>query len=199
LIADAIVMAAGLGTRLAPLTERWAKAVLPIDGRPVIATLLRDLAAAGVERATVVTGHLGHQVEALVREGFPLEVRCARQPEPDGSADAVRCGFTVAPVLVVAADTLFAPGAIARFGGAFAASDAGGALATDGPLWALRQPVVDRLCLDAKPYELLNAFRRAEADGIAILRAEVGPIRDLTRPEDLVHENFPYLGGLPGP
>jgi UTP-glucose-1-phosphate uridylyltransferase len=193
LIRDAIVMAAGLGTRLTPLTDRWAKPVLPIDGKPVIATLLRDLAAAGVERVTVVTGHLGHQVEALVREGFPLEVRFARQPAPDGSADAVRCGFTVAPVLVVAADTLFAPGAIARFGRAFAESDAGGAMATDGPLWGLRQPVVDRLCLDAKPYELLNAFRRAEAEGITIVRAEVGPTRDLTRAVDMGEQNFPYL------
>ena len=196
MIRDAIVMAAGLGTRLRPLTERWAKPVLPIDGKPVIATLLRDLAAAGVERATVVTGHLGHQVEAVVREGFPLEVRFARQPEPDGSADAVRRGFTVAPVLVVAADTVFAPGAIERFSRAFAESDAGGALATDGPLWGLRQPVVDRLCLDAKPYELLNAFRRAEAEGIAIERTTVGPTRDLTSAVDMVEWNFPYLKAI---
>jgi NDP-sugar pyrophosphorylase family protein len=61
---EAVVMAAGEGTRLRPLTERWAKAVLPIDGRPVIATLLRELAAAGFKRVTVVTGHLGDQVEA---------------------------------------------------------------------------------------------------------------------------------------
>ena len=39
-------MAAGEGTRLRPLTERWPKPVLPIDGRPVLATLLRELAAA---------------------------------------------------------------------------------------------------------------------------------------------------------
>jgi NDP-sugar pyrophosphorylase family protein len=193
LIRDAIVMAAGLGTRLRPLTVRWAKPILPIDGKPVVATLLRDLAASGVERATVVVGHLGHQVEAVVRDGFPLDVRIVRQPEPDGSADAVRCGFTVAPTLVVAADTLFASGAIAAFSQRFAASDAGGAMATDGPLWALRQPVVDRLCLDAKPYELLNAFRRAEAEGITILRAEVGPTRDLTRAVDMGEQNFPYL------
>ena len=40
-------MAAGEGRRLRPLTERWPKPVLPIDGRPVIGTLLRELAAAG--------------------------------------------------------------------------------------------------------------------------------------------------------
>ena len=37
-------MAAGHGTRLRPLTERWPKPVLPIDGRPVLASLLRELA-----------------------------------------------------------------------------------------------------------------------------------------------------------
>ena len=70
-------MAAGEGRRLRPLTERWAKAVLPIDGRPVIATLLRELATAGFETVTVVTGHLGDQVEALLGDGsgFGVSVR----------------------------------------------------------------------------------------------------------------------------
>ena len=51
-------MAAGEGSRMRPLTARWPKPVLPIDGRPVIATLLRDLAGTGIAEATVVTGHL---------------------------------------------------------------------------------------------------------------------------------------------
>src|SRR5213076_2717924 len=84
----AVVMAAGQGIRLRPLTERWAKPVLPIDGRPVIARLLRDLAGAGCERAWVVTGHLAEQVEALVGDGRPfgLAVRFVRQPGVLGSA-----------------------------------------------------------------------------------------------------------------
>ncbi|HEY8409422.1 MAG TPA: sugar phosphate nucleotidyltransferase, partial [Gaiellaceae bacterium] len=63
---DAVVMAAGEGSRLRPLTEEWPKPILPIDGRAVIATLLRELEAAGVARVVVVTGHLAEQVEALV-------------------------------------------------------------------------------------------------------------------------------------
>src|SRR3981081_242166 len=78
----AIVMAAGEGRRLRPLTERWPKPILPIDGRPVIATLLRELAAAGCERVFVGTGHLAEQVEELVGDGsgFSLDVRYTRQP-----------------------------------------------------------------------------------------------------------------------
>ena len=78
----AVVMAAGEGTRLRPLTDRWPKPVLPIDGRPVIATLLRELAEAGCERVYVVTGYLAEQVEELVGDGsgFALDVRYVRQP-----------------------------------------------------------------------------------------------------------------------
>jgi UDP-N-acetylglucosamine diphosphorylase / glucose-1-phosphate thymidylyltransferase / UDP-N-acetylgalactosamine diphosphorylase / glucosamine-1-phosphate N-acetyltransferase / galactosamine-1-phosphate N-acetyltransferase len=124
---EAVVMAAGEGTRLRPLTERYAKPVLPVDGRPVVVTLLHELRAAGIERVAVVTGHLGSQVEALLR-GFPLELRLVRQPEPLGSADAVRRAEAVPPYLVAAADTVFAPGDVGRF--AAAGGDAcGGAIA----------------------------------------------------------------------
>jgi NDP-sugar pyrophosphorylase family protein len=135
---EAIVMAAGEGTRLRPLTERWAKPVLPVDGRPVLATLLRELASAGFERATVVTGHLAEQVEALVGDGASgLEVRFARQPRADGSADAVRRALAAGaapPVLVTAADPVYTPGDVALFVRAFRESGAGGAIA------ARRQP-----------------------------------------------------------
>jgi CTP:molybdopterin cytidylyltransferase MocA len=116
----AVVMAAGEGRRMRPVSERWPKPVLPIDGRPVIGTLLRDLAGAGVEHATVVTGHLAEQVEGLVDDGaaFGLAVSYVRQPEPLGSADAVlralRDGARP-PLVVTAADTVFAPGDLARF------------------------------------------------------------------------------------
>jgi CTP:molybdopterin cytidylyltransferase MocA len=133
-MANAIVMAAGEGRRLRPLSERWAKPVLPIDGRPVLGTLLRELAAAGIARATIVTGHLAEQVEAFVGDGsaWGLELAFVRQPHPDGSADAVRRalqGGARLPTLVTAADTVYSAGDVARFVGAFAASDAAGGLA----------------------------------------------------------------------
>src|SRR4029450_4928590 len=69
---EAVVMAAGEGRRLRPLSERYAKPILPIDGRPVVVTLLHELRAAAIEGITVVTGHLAEQVESLL-EG--LDVR----------------------------------------------------------------------------------------------------------------------------
>jgi NDP-sugar pyrophosphorylase family protein len=131
---NAVVMAAGQGTRLRPLTERWAKPVLPIDGRPVVAVLLRELAAADCERVWVVTGHLAEQVEALAGDGsaFGLALRCVRQPEVLGSADAVQRALddgAEPPLLVSAADTVFGAGDVARFAGLFGESDAAGAVA----------------------------------------------------------------------
>jgi CTP:molybdopterin cytidylyltransferase MocA len=223
----AVVMAAGLGRRLRPLTERWAKPVLPIDGMPVIARLLRDLACAEIASATVVTGHLAEQVEELVGDGsaFGLAVRFARQPEALGSADAVRRALDAgaeAPLLVSAADTVFARGDLARIGSEWLASGAPAGLAVrrrgegktpvrvengrvvdidgDGadrvaaPVWFLADSVLPALeGLPGPPYELASAFRQELAAGIEVLALEVGPTRDLTRPEDVVVENFPYL------
>ena len=220
----AVVIAAGLGTRLRPLTERYAKPVLPIDGRPVAARLMRDLGAAGCPRATVVTGHLAEQVEALLGDGssYGVELRYVRQPDPDGSADAVRRAGEEPPYLVAAADTVFPAGAI---GHVVAGALPAGAIAIrrledrvpvrvreglvervrdpDGPgplsgapLWVVGPPVHERLCLDRRPWELGNAFQRAIDAGDRIAGVEIGPTRDLTTPFDLLEQNFPYLGGL---
>ena len=123
----AVVIAAGLGKRLRPLTDRYPKPVLPIDGRPVLASLLRELAETGCEAVTVVTGHLAEQVERLGGDGrgFGLELRYARQASPDGSTDAVLAAGVRPPYLVVGADTLFAPGDVGRFAAAWAASGRG--------------------------------------------------------------------------
>jgi NDP-sugar pyrophosphorylase family protein len=230
---DAIVMAAGEGSRLRPLTERWPKPVLPIDGRPVLAVLLRELAAAGCERVWLVSGHLAEQVEALAGDGsaFGVSVRRVRQPGVLGSADAVQRAFAAGaelPLLASAADTLYGAGDVGRFAAAFAESAAAGAVGvrtdpapgpgrpaiersngavvrmraepgagqwTPAPLWGLRAPVAERLCLDQPPYELGNAFQSAIDDGETIAAIEIGKTRDLTYPLDLVKENFPYLRG----
>jgi bifunctional UDP-N-acetylglucosamine pyrophosphorylase/glucosamine-1-phosphate N-acetyltransferase len=107
-------MAAGEGTRLRPITERWPKPVLPIDGLPVAVTLVHQLAAAGCDRIVVVTGHLAEQVEALL-EPLPYPIEFVRQPAPLGSADAVARAAATPPYLILAADTRFAEGDLATF------------------------------------------------------------------------------------
>jgi choline kinase len=221
-------MAAGEGRRLRPLTERWPKPILPIDGKPVIVTLLRELAEAGIRATTIVTGHLAEQIEELVGNGAALgvSVTYARQPEPLGSADAVRRALAAgasAPLLVVAADTVFQRGAVGRVCGEWLESGLQAGLAvrrgggegktpvrvenrriveisgergglTAAPLWFFAAEVLPRLkSVPGPPFELSAAFREEAGPGIEILALEVGPTRDLTRPEDVVVENFPYL------
>jgi NDP-sugar pyrophosphorylase family protein len=192
-------MAAGEGRRLRPLTERWPKPVLPLEGRPVIGSLLRELAAAGLTRPYVVVGHLAEQVENLVDDGsaFGVAVTYVRQPRPDGSADAVRRALDAGaepPLIVVGADKLFMPGTVAAFAAAFASSGADAALAVepDGrtvPLWGFTQRATALLDgLSGPPYELLDAV-----GGLEVAQLEIGKARDLTDPLDLVRENFGYL------
>jgi NDP-sugar pyrophosphorylase family protein len=219
-------MAAGEGTRLRPLTDRWPKPVLPIDGRPVVATLVRELAT-HVERIYVVTGHLAEQVEELLGDGsaFGVEIVYARQPTAAGSVDAVQRAVDAGvepPFLVSAADTVFTSGDTKRFVDAVAGFDGGLAVRrTPPPDRSHRQPVrieggrVVRVIdddpanpLGAVPLWWLGAalfpfvdgdagladvLQRAIDDGRAIAALEIGPTRDLTRPQDLVLANFPYL------
>jgi nucleotidyltransferase-like protein len=127
-------MAAGEGRRLRPVTERWPKAILPIDGRPVIASLLRELHAAGVARAWLVTGYLRERVQALVGDGaaFGLEIHDVHQPSVLGSADAVGRAVDAgasAPLVACAADTLFRSGDLRFFVAEFARFGCAGAIA----------------------------------------------------------------------
>lgn len=187
-------MAAGEGTRLRPLTDRWPKPILPIDGRPVIVTLLHELAFC--ERIVVVTGHLAGEVEALVRP-LPYPLEFVRQPPGLGSADAVLRARADPPYLALGADTVFVAGAIERFAHEAVASD--GAVAWSGehraPLWLLGACVHEHLePLPGKPpYELQDVFRLAADAGAAVSAIQVGATRGLTSPADVVRENFPYL------
>jgi len=126
-VTRAVVLAAGEGTRLRPLTQRWPKAALPIDGRPVVVTLLHELASGPFDELTVVTGHFAERVEALL-EPLPYSIRFVRQPEPIGSADAVRRAGVDPPYLVTAADTVYASGDPGRFWTTFSSSGAAGAI-----------------------------------------------------------------------
>lgn len=66
-IDTAMVLAAGFGTRMRPLTERIPKPLVTLAGRPLIDHALDRLAEAGIARAVVNVHHLADQIEAHLR------------------------------------------------------------------------------------------------------------------------------------
>src|SRR5260370_35664639 len=62
-----MVLAAGLGTRLLPLTENCAKPLVPVGDRPMLAHVFERLSTAGVSRIVVNAHHRLDEVRAFVR------------------------------------------------------------------------------------------------------------------------------------
>jgi NDP-sugar pyrophosphorylase family protein len=88
---NAIVLAAGLGTRLGTLGAQVPKVLIPVGGRPLLERHLELLEHAGVERVVVNAFHLASQIEEFVREYHgSLEVVCSVEPRLLGTAGSVR-------------------------------------------------------------------------------------------------------------
>jgi mannose-1-phosphate guanylyltransferase len=83
----AFLLAAGLGTRLRPITDTTPKCLLEIGGRPLLDIWLDALAGAGVTEVLLNTHHLAHLVRAQVRaRAVPPAVHLSHEPELLGSA-----------------------------------------------------------------------------------------------------------------
>jgi len=97
---DAMILAAGLGTRLRPLTLRTPKALVEVDGVPMLERVARRLIAAGADRILVNVSYLAAPVQAYVdgadwrtADGAPVEVLRGRGARDDVAGDvAVRIG-----------------------------------------------------------------------------------------------------------
>ncbi len=87
----AMILAAGRGERLRPLTERVPKPLVEAGGRPLIDWHLTRLAAAGIREAVVNVSHLGEQIVAHVGDGgrYGLRVAWSREPEPLETAGGI--------------------------------------------------------------------------------------------------------------
>jgi hypothetical protein len=67
---------------------------------------------------------------------------------------------------------------------------------TAAPLWILGEKLVEALReVPGPPFEIAHAVGEAIATGGEILALPLGPTRDLTRPADVVTQNFAYLWG----
>lgn len=86
----AVVLAAGRGTRMRPLTDGCPKPLLPVGNRPLIEHLLEGCASAGVDEALVVAGYMGDAVRERLGDSFRgIDVSYVEQGEARGTGDAV--------------------------------------------------------------------------------------------------------------
>lgn len=89
-VEQAVLLAAGRGTRLGDLTRDTPKPLLEVGGKSIIFRILEGLAEAAVRDVTVVTGHLAEQIESALGDGsrWGVSLRCARQDRLEGTARA---------------------------------------------------------------------------------------------------------------
>ncbi len=87
----AVILAAGAGTRLHPLTATRPKPLIPLAGQPILGHLLAALAASAVTDVLVVTGYRAAQVRAYCGDGaaWGLRIAYAQQDVPRGSGHAI--------------------------------------------------------------------------------------------------------------
>jgi choline kinase len=86
----AIILAAGAGTRLRPLTATTPKCLLSVDGTPILRRLLDHLRSVGVDEAVIVTGYRGAQIdEAVAAWALPMTVTTVANAAFDRSNNAV--------------------------------------------------------------------------------------------------------------
>lgn len=108
----ALLLSAGLGTRLRPLTLVRAKPALPVAGVPMVRRIGSWLAAAGVRDVVLNLHHLPESIAALVGDGRDLGVHARyswEQPQVLGSAGGVRQALKIIGAetfLIVNGDTL---------------------------------------------------------------------------------------------
>jgi len=114
----AIILSAGQGRRLLPLTERVPKCMLPVQGRPLIAWQLDALMRCGIGDITVVVGYGAETVEAgLAAYGHAQKIRALYNPLFATTDNLVSCWVARSEMqgefLILNGDTMFEAGVLA--------------------------------------------------------------------------------------
>lgn len=95
----AMILAAGRGERMRPLTDHTPKPLLRVGGKTLIEHLIEALAAAGFRDLVINHAHLGAQIEAHLGEGARYGVHIAWSREPEGALETGGGIFQALPLL----------------------------------------------------------------------------------------------------
>ena len=114
-----LILAAGKGERLLPITENCPKVLVPVLGRPLIEYIIDDLSKLGLKDLVVVVGHRSEQIKTHLGDGskFGVKISYVHQERLTGEAEAILSAESALqgsdPFLVVDGDFVADPGLIA--------------------------------------------------------------------------------------
>ena len=115
---QAVILAAGKGSRLHPITTNRSKAMLPILGKPIVERVMEHISASGIADFILVVSPDDYQITRYFRRESQLEadVRFVYQPQRLGMADALRCAAPLieADFMLSACDNLTSPQHVAN-------------------------------------------------------------------------------------
>jgi choline kinase len=136
----AVILAAGLGSRLGPNTKECPKCLVSVSGIPILERMLDTLAGAGITRLVIAVGYLADQIRRFVEGKYPdLDIRFIENPQyaSTGSVYSLDLALdAVAPdlhALLVEGDVVLEPELIGRTFQAAGATDAATLLAPYEP------------------------------------------------------------------
>lgn len=89
----AVVLTAGIGERMRPLTHTHPKGLLPVAGKPILDYVLKSLKRADIEDITLVVGYLQEDIRERFGDGsdLGLNISYVEQNEQKGTAHAIAC------------------------------------------------------------------------------------------------------------
>src|SRR3989338_10135935 len=94
----AVILAGGRGERLAPLTDTIPKAMVMVNGKPMVEILLLQLRSVGIFTAVIVTHYLENKIKDYFGTGgrLGMSIKYIHQPELKGNAHALlQCSLAV--------------------------------------------------------------------------------------------------------
>jgi bifunctional UDP-N-acetylglucosamine pyrophosphorylase/glucosamine-1-phosphate N-acetyltransferase len=88
----AVILAAGKGSRMQPLTQNRPKVMLPIANKPIIEHLISEVIAAGIDKFIFVVGYYGDQIKEYFSNGnnWNISIEYTTQHQQLGTADAIK-------------------------------------------------------------------------------------------------------------
>ena len=106
----AVVLAAGEGSRMRPLTSSRPKVMIPVANRPILEHLLVEMKKAGIKEFIIVVGYHDEQIRDYFTDGSPwgISIEYCRQGRRQGTADALKMvsGLTEGKFLLVNGDNV---------------------------------------------------------------------------------------------